>query len=1050
MLFENVDKSKEPKITVTQQGVTNKPAIWFHQVDNGNTAVLCLSDAVNENLRIYIPNGVQQYTTDADGVKSVTLVTEESFNHWWQQVKNWLDSNLETTIINWVETHWDVQFQPHVNETIDKYNMKMMNDNDNSLSTNGNITYVNDPQQPRGVVPKIHDMINSVKAELNQEISDRKTEDTTIRREILEQLPVGSLLHLYRSDTVNRDVRNWYLKCDGSLIPSGSQYDKIRQYLSGNSIDFSRCNNVFDNHDITAKPSGAMPQIGYMIGKALRNRYRAKYGTSILINHPIPLKPTTAIDLLNEYFVGNYVSAVKPFHTDLPFWTLLGNNFRSTSFGGNTDRFNSTYNRATSTYVKKSGSSNSTSVSSYYSSNWWKNSIFDPDGDMSSNQVERLSHVDLYNFQLHVRRISSNSSYKTIQVMLGQSDSYTSVWEHDLELTFNVDTQAGTEVDLLLYLEIGNRETNKITHEYAILIPYEFLTSGSLTSSSNNEANIRSIFSKINEVAELTSGTPKLYGSQNYAGFSAYTSALEFVIPNPTGYDWAYMRVGGLTQGRASNIRSSDGIYYPMLHPILSYVFENPLSYYSMMHGAYRRFDGYMNYYYYNKTSAGSGLTGSWGFEGYFNRFKINTDGFLKMLGLEDIYSTEQFKDFWDDIISNCKMKGWTPTSNKYSSYPKRGGVDVYSLPSCSASDPSGFASRPAFKSPNNSWGCVYGFRSFDPRSTSYESTSTKRDDIAIKGSRTVLRINDASNLYFMTDTDATNLSRRNNRYGFILHCNGTWKDLSFYLNKVTSKGTSYGPNRMIGDDEYDSEFTWSNQKDSIDRCYESAGLCRVRIYNEGETDPWVDIMYTEFASNKTWEDGQGGGQGDYSALGNGFTVLNSGDYILSSLQNPGSMNVNIIVVIDRITNLFSCYGGNSASYSQWADAYDCFNIGWFIDYCNNNKNIELNNNEVRLPDLTKDGVFLGGGNNGGNEKKSAISNITGGFGISGSDGSCPSYGAFTSRGYGSSSHYGHSSGGGNPGAYLDASKASKIYNSTINDQLWPDHIVVETWMKYK
>lgn len=99
---------------------------------------------------------------------------------------------------------------------------------------------------------------------------------------------------------------------------------------------------------------------------------------------------------------------------------------------------------------------------------------------------------------------------------------------------------------------------------------------------------------------------------------------------------------------------------------------------------------------------------------------------------------------------------------------------------------------------------------------------------------------------------------------------------------------------------------------------------------------------------------------------------------------------------------------------------------------------------------LTKDGVFLGGGNNGGKEKKSAISNITGGFGISGSDGSCPSYGAFTSRGYGSSSHYGHSSGGGNPGAYLDASKASKIYDSTINDQLWPDHIVVETWMKYK
>lgn len=1048
MLFENVDKTKEPRITVTQQGVTNKPAIWFHQVDNGNTAVLCLSQQINDNLRIYIPNDATQYSVDNDGVKSVTLVTEESFNHWWQQVKNWLDSNLETTIVNWIEDHWDTQFQPHVDKTVEKYNVKMMNDNDNSLANNGNITYVNDPQQPRGVIPKIHDIINAIKSDLNTEISNRKSEDSAIRREILEQLPVGSLLHLYKSDSVNSDVRNWYLKCDGSLVPSGTQYDKLRSFLSGGNNQFSRCNNVFDNRDINNKSVGAMPQIGYMIGKALRERYRQRYGSTTLIAHPIPLSTQSAIELLNEYYTNNYASAVTPFQTNIPFWILTSNNFKSTSTGGLTDSMRGTYNRANNTYVVKSGNTNTTTTCSFYSSGWWRNAIYDPDGDMSSNQVERFKHCDLYNFQLHVRRIYSSGSYKTIQILLGQSDSWTSVWVDDLELTFNVDTQSGQQCDLLLYVEIGNRDTNRITQEYAILIPYEFIINGG----NSNETTIKSFFKNISEVVDLTNGTPKYYGSQNYAGFTTYSSVLEFVIPNPTGSDWVYMRVGGLVQGRASNIRSSDNVYYPMLHPILSYVFENPLSYYTMMHGAYRRFDGYMNYNYFNKTAAGTALTASYSYAGYFNRFKINTDGFLKMLGLDDIYSIDQFKNFWDDMISNCKMKGWAPSGNKYASYPKRGGVDVYSLPQCSSSDPSGFSSRPAFSSTNTSWGCVYGFRSFDPRSTGYGlsqgSTTTKRDDIAIKGSRTVLRITDASNIYFAIDTNGTNIGRRNNRYGFMLHCNGTWKDLSYYLNKVTSQGNSYSANRMIGNNEYDSEFTWSNQYDSSNRCYESAGLCRIRIYNEGETDPWVDVMYTEFASNKNWEDGMGGSQGDYGGLGNGFTVLNSSDNILAGLQNPGSMNVNVIVVVDRITNLFNCYGGYSSSYTQWADAYDCFNVGWFIDYCNNDNKF-LVSSEVRLPDLTKDGVFLGGGSMPGTFKEWTVPEIKGRM-------SAPYKGYYVCDGVfnpNGSANFNSTDGGGDPtyvGNFNLNNVLSYVGHNNKDNSMYSSHHVVETWMKFK
>lgn len=98
---------------------------------------------------------------------------------------------------------------------------------------------------------------------------------------------------------------------------------------------------------------------------------------------------------------------------------------------------------------------------------------------------------------------------------------------------------------------------------------------------------------------------------------------------------------------------------------------------------------------------------------------------------------------------------------------------------------------------------------------------------------------------------------------------------------------------------------------------------------------------------------------------------------------------------------------------------------------------------------LTKDGVFLGGGSFAASEKKSIAPNI---FGTSNAGsfnfGSCT--GALYAGGNASRQDTGGSDYWRTGGVSIDASRISPVYNNKTSDQLWPDHIIVETWMKFK
>lgn len=943
-------KKEQPKATPPVE----KPGIHLHQVSNGHESKLIMESEITDDVVVIIPNSDSDIQTTPSGEKKIKLITENRFNQWRGEIRDWLNQNIDNIITNWITNNWETVFKPKVIGIVNDFKNSLINDPDNDFPNSG---YVVDATQPEGLIVKIHRLIKNVETNLTEKITKEKKERTTgddnLKQEIYDNNPIGSLKQIYYSSVSKTNLDKNYIRCDGRVIDK-TEHPELYDFLKNNDPRFyGRASSGFWN-DLKVYPSlekrkkVKREQLGYLIGNYLREKVG---GT--LKEGPYVFKASTIMDIIRDgmiYDTGVDDNLTRYKRSNFPktfrLRNLLTTNFRNTSFGSLSKKKHA--NTTDATPFASRGSDGS--VEYPYSPSFWAGGgIKDPTGDMAMNQLEKVKHVNAYNISIYIHKVDSMVSSsgtrraRLLHIAIGQSDDVSSIWTNDLELCTWVDVADETyKSDLLLYVELGNRDTNMLNEEYGILIPHEFLKE-----SFNSDMDlINTSYQEVHKHYPLYNGVIKPH-STSISGLDGYGYSIELVNIDNTEYDWIYMRLGGLIQGRGSTISyPTASTYYPMMHPVLTYNdFDPPMSLYQMMKANGRRWDWYINFNL-SSSSSGGGLVNPDARVGYINRFSMSTNGILKLVGLDESYTFEQFDTFWDELIASCPNKGWDTNPDKsLTTYPRIGGVDVESMPVCSTTNPPGFSGRNAFSGVNTGTkGCHYGF--------SYDIDSNELG-YPIRGSRIVLKVVNMSGFYLMVDQDATNRRARGDNYGFIMHCNGSWKDLSYYLDKVDSNKNHYGANSLpnIPNDPSSlnkrEEFMWSDAVNSLGKCYQSAGLVRIRLYDIGKDQPWYDLIFVEFASNKNWEDGMGGNAGDVSGIGYSFTVRNPGDYIITNLNRTGNMNIDIVIVIDRITNL----GNQYFSTKGFDDAWNCFNFSWFIDYCNNGNKL-INDPTFNVPDL--------------------------------------------------------------------------------------------------
>lgn len=112
--------------------------------------------------------------------------------------------------------------------------------------------------------------------------------------------------------------------------------------------------------------------------------------------------------------------------------------------------------------------------------------------------------------------------------------------------------------------------------------------------------------------------------------------------------------------------------------------------------------------------------------------------------------------------------------------------------------------------------------------------------------------------------------------------------------------------------------------------------------------------------------------------------------------------------------------------------------------------NVYSYNDKIYLPDMTEEGIFLGGGDMAGTFKDWTIPNIYGSFRYAGTEGAW-AYDAFYTGGGMNTSNFDHS---GGTAAYLISMDISRLkgYSTHTNDlsKFYPNHYNVDWYIKYK
>lgn len=194
------------------------PKIVFHNVTNGLTAEIILSEEIDKNAIIEIPSDDTAGITDGSGNKLIKLTTHEQMKRLLNQMTADFNNLLST-----MRRDLSAQFQNVSNAISNEASQRLEQDRNimNSLNTEIQNRESADTQLQRNI---------------DSEASTRQSKDNDLQRQLDEKVPVGTIIPVLKSlngikvnvpDYVNKN----YLKCDGSLIPSDSKYSNLKNYL---------------------------------------------------------------------------------------------------------------------------------------------------------------------------------------------------------------------------------------------------------------------------------------------------------------------------------------------------------------------------------------------------------------------------------------------------------------------------------------------------------------------------------------------------------------------------------------------------------------------------------------------------------------------------------------------------------------------------------------------------------------------------------------------------------------------------------------------------
>lgn len=962
---QRIQETTTPSNTLTPE----KPGVHLHQVATGYESKLVMESEINKDVEVVIPNDDDNVETTPEGKSTIRLITTKYFNRLRGEVRDWLNQNMETMSTNFKTSGFDTIFKPKVVDLLNNLKTTFLNDPQNEFPESG---YVNDATQEKGILVKLHSVLKTLDNKITKEQETRKKQDDKLSQDLYDHLPIGSLVRIYHSQASIKSIKKWYVRCDGKEVKEQDDPDLYKFLKDNDPRSYGRSASAFWN-DLKIYPTVEerrkikREQLGYLIGQHLRE----KLGGS-LSKGPYIFQASTIMDMIREGVVydtevGDSYARYKRsnFPKKFRLRNLLTTCFRHSTFGALSLR-NQPRSIYTTNVISRGVNS---SVECPVSPSYWGGKTF---GGTGFNSIERTAFLDITNIQIYIHKVETKTSTDgreiahLLHVGVGNLNSGSGLLNRDFELRVWVDGADGSyKSDLLFYLEIGNNANNTITDEYGILIPHEFFTG----SEYNDMPRI------IQDHSEMAKHYPLGHGSIQYHnqvinGLRGEGYVIQLSNRTRTNDSWIYMSVGGFMQYYGSNIQDSQSSsYYPILHPVLTYnEIDPPMSLFQMLYSNGRRWGWYKNHESSISYKHGP-IDTQEPIEGNINRFVIQTRGLLSLVGLNECYTYEQFDKFWDELISSCPKKGWDTNPDKIAStYPRIGGVDIDTLPVCASSAPSGFVNLSPFEGSNQgATGCHFGFRyDMDSNSLGYP----------IKGSRIVLKVPNMNQFDMCVDHDYTNISNKGMSDSFLMFCNDTWKDLSVYLDKVSSDKKKYPANQLPPENVEDAsglnpreEFIWTFHADSPGpHAYQSEGIVRIRIYNVGSETPSHDFILVGLSTRNQGYDREeiGGSRSRSDAekkqqkedarnqkIGYGFKLLTRGWYIF---YTPGryygdnthlDVNATSVVVIDRITNVGNTY----LTTKGYTDAWDCFNFSWFIDYCNNNEKL-INDPIFYVPDL--------------------------------------------------------------------------------------------------
>ena len=813
--------------------------------------------------------------------------------------------------------------------------------------------------------------------------------------------PIGTIIALFKySDKINSSIKNNYLKMDGSEIPDKPIYKNIRKLLSRSDSDLTpNISNILYNS--VDKPSTTL---AYKFTKFFES---------------------LGYDLNNEFPVLILTKDVfLKILSEISFTDTNGNSFKgknaNVEYIDNISILFPEVNTA-SNYMSRQNSSMPSSTS---------DSVSFPTSYITDNYKQRTSGMTTL---VHDYNVGGRMSLFVSDSELRIGVSRQGTTDRCVNMIVEKYNSTNTRCANLIYVELFNRtDSRDIIDQYVIFAPYRVY----------GQAKAKIIANELKEMGYNVIVPENMSVNSNFWGLNAYEFDLYSINGKSHSYTSLFFSIDGICPNytRASNNNNGTTVYNTYFTPIASYAYKkSPMSLLDMTFKNYKYYSAYRNFIY-NQSSNNYDMNGNDDYRGHFIRYKIDTSGFSRFMKFK--CRENDFGDFLDKLIDSCDYKGWKKSSDNMC-FPQIGGIgstSLSSLPTGSTSISSGMTNRYGFAPAQNVKGATYLFSMTDYN----KPRLMDRPDII--GYRQIFNLDASANVYVRPEDTQQN---RNVLYGqnLMIYNNGTWKSPLHLLEAYDFKGTRI----KTAGNSYNSTFlkymVWNYAND------DSGGIVRVRFFDKHTGEKYFDKLWIEFVSANSWYDNDMGNPSypcDETSVGFGFDILDPTETIFDNWTSSNS-NKDIVVVIDRIHDRNININTNSNTRK---DPWDIFDLSYFVSYLANNKTLSFENygfhNKIYLPDMTEEGIFLGGGNVAGTFRDWTIHDAKGYLSIGDGAYFWDSHGVFTTR---SGSVYEDPGAGGSGSRYQHfALSGDSTYLRHTNDfeKMYPNHYVVEWYIKYK